>query len=78
MKKQQRATALPKRGERPTKKNFRLYQSKLDRAKKALGAETETETIEQALDLVIFRDELVKGARAMKGADLADIFAEEK
>jgi len=64
-------------GEKPTKKNFRLYQSKIDRAKKALNAETETDAIDQALELVIFRDELVKGVRAMRGAELVDVFADE-
>jgi len=78
MKRRPAPAAVPKAGERPAKKNFRLFQSKIDRAKKALGAETETEAIEQALDLVIFREELVKGVRAMKEAELIDIFAEEQ
>lgn len=69
---------LPEPGEKPTRKNFRLYQSKLDRAKQALAAETETEAIDRALDLVIFRDELVKGVRAMRGAELVDVFAAEE
>lgn len=68
---------LPEPGERPTKKNFRLYQSKIDRAKAALHAETETDAIDQALDLVIFRDQLVKGVRAMRGAELVEVFADE-
>ncbi|MBI2150192.1 MAG: hypothetical protein HYU27_06255 [Acidobacteria bacterium] len=75
---QEARATLPKRGEKPTKKNFRLYQSKIDRARQALRAESETEVIDRALDLVIFRDELVKGARGMKGAGLTDIFDREK
>lgn len=43
------------------RKNFNLSQSLIDRARAALGAETETETIERALDTVIdlaaFRNE---------------------
>ncbi|MDB4951906.1 MAG: hypothetical protein JWM27_4555 [Gemmatimonadetes bacterium] len=56
------------------KKNYRLRQSTIDRAMKLLGTRTETETIEQALDLVVFRSELVEGVRAMRGADLRDVF----
>jgi hypothetical protein len=56
------------------KKNLRLHQSKIDRAMKILGTETETETIEAALDLVVFRQELLEGVHAMRGARLADLF----
>ena len=72
------SSTLSKRAEKPTKKNFRLYQSKIDRARKALGVESETAVINHALDLVIFRDELVKGVRAMRGAKLIDLLAGEK
>jgi hypothetical protein len=34
-------------------KHLKLDQSKIDRAKKLLGAKTEQETIERALDLVL-------------------------
>ena len=34
------------------RKNLGLSQAKIDRAKRILGTKTETETIEQALDLV--------------------------
>lgn len=63
-------------GEAPRKKNLRLHQSKIDEAKEILGTATETETIEVALDLVVFRQELVEGVRAMRGARLADVFAD--
>jgi hypothetical protein len=39
-------------------------------AKRALGAATATETIERALDLVIFRRELVDGTAAMRGVTI--------
>lgn len=58
------------------KKNIRLHQSKIDAARKALGTSTETETIETALDLVVFRKELVEGARSMRGAQLVNYFDE--
>lgn len=60
--------------ETPRKKNFRLHQSKIDRAMQLLGTRTETETIERALDLVAFRNALVEGIRAMRGAELVDVF----
>lgn len=80
MKKQKRRTkaVLPLPGEKPSKKNFRLYQSKIDRAKAALHSKTETEAIDRALDLVIFRHELVTGVRAMKRAELVDVFADDR
>ncbi len=40
------------------RKNLRLTQKKIDRAKEILGTSTETETIEQALDLVAFLQEV--------------------
>ena len=64
-----RATQTPAK-----KKNLRLHQSKIDRAKTILGTATETETIEVALDLVVFRKELIDGVRAMRGANLENWF----
>lgn len=63
--------------EAPRKKNYRLHQSKIDRAMELLGTRTETETIEQALDLIVFRDRLVEGVRSMRGAGLVDVLADE-
>lgn len=60
--------------EKTTKKNYRLHQSKIDRVRDILDADTETAAIETALDLVILRDELVRGAREMAGAELVDAF----
>ena len=58
------------------RKTLYLHQSKLDLARQILGTRTDTETIEKALDLVIFRDELVSGVRAMRGAELENFFDE--
>jgi len=38
-----------------------MDQRKLDVARRALGVETETEAIDQALDFVVFREELARG-----------------
>jgi hypothetical protein len=43
-----------------------MDQRKLDVARRALGVETETEAIDQALDLVSFREELAKGFAAVR------------
>jgi hypothetical protein len=64
--------------ETPRKKNHRLHQSKIDRAMEILGTRTETEAIEQALDLVALRDRLVGGVRNMRGAGLVDVFEDER
>jgi hypothetical protein len=55
---------------RPVRKNLRLSQTKIDKAKKILGTKTETETIEQALDLVAFRKEVVAGLEKFAGSGL--------
>jgi hypothetical protein len=52
------------------RKNLRLSQTKIDRAKRILGTKTETETIEQALDLVAFRDEVVSGLENLAGSGI--------
>jgi hypothetical protein len=43
-----------------------MDQRKLDVARRALGVDTETEAIDQALDLVAFRGELARGFRAVR------------
>ena len=50
------------------RKNLRLTQAKIDRAKRILGTSTETETIEEALDLVAFRKEVVAGIERISGS----------
>jgi hypothetical protein len=56
------------------RKNVVMDQRKLDVARRALGVDTETEAIDQALDLVAFREELAKGfAGVRRGGGVADI-----
>jgi hypothetical protein len=47
-------------------KHLKLDQSKIDRAKKLLGAKTEQETIERALDLLLSEEPLLKVHRRVK------------
>ncbi|MGI9188711.1 MAG: hypothetical protein ACR2F9_01095 [Longimicrobiaceae bacterium] len=59
------------------RKNFRLSQSKIDAAKKILGTKTETETVEMALDLVTFGEQLSAGIRSTCGVEWVDVFADD-
>lgn len=63
--------------ESPRKKNYRLRQSKIDRAREILGTRTETETIEQALDMIAFQSEMLDAADAMCGSGVVNVFDEE-
>jgi hypothetical protein len=65
-----------KRGDTPTRKNFRLRQSKLDAARKALGTTTETETIERALDFAVFGERLASGTARSRGRHWTDVLGE--
>jgi hypothetical protein len=49
------------------RKNVNIDQTKLDRVRKLLGTETETEAIDQALDMILFREELVQGIERIAG-----------
>ena len=66
------------RQDAPTRKNYRLHQSKLDAARKALRTKTETETIERALDFVTFGERLASGTARARGRSWNDIFGEMK
>jgi len=56
--------------EQHVSRTYRLRLSKLSAAKRALGAATATETIERALELVVFQRELIDGTRAMLGIEI--------
>jgi hypothetical protein len=55
------------------RKAFWLDPRLLDEARAALGASSEREAVEMALDLVSFRNELVRGTRALRGLALSRI-----
>ena len=52
-------------------KTYRLSPRKVAAAQRILGTPTATETIETALDMVVFREELMEGTQAMLGVDIA-------
>jgi hypothetical protein len=49
------------------RKNFYLDEAKIRRARKILGVRTETETIDRALDLVLFRKEILASLEKARG-----------
>ena len=49
------------------RKNLNIDQTKLDRARELLGTETETETVDQALDLILLREDVIRGIRRIAG-----------
>ncbi|MGH9342117.1 MAG: hypothetical protein ACRD1R_21655 [Acidobacteriota bacterium] len=49
------------------RKNYYLDQRKIQQAKEILGAKTETEAIDAALDLVVFRKEILKSLEKVAG-----------
>lgn len=60
------------------RKNVVVDQRKLDAARRALGVDTETETIDQALDLVTFRQQLARGFAAVRrGGGIEDVLERE-
>jgi hypothetical protein len=66
------------RSEKVVRKNMRLRQSLIDRARRILGTDTETATVEQALELVAFRNEVSEGIRRIAGSgSIRDIYADE-
>jgi hypothetical protein len=57
------------------RKNVVMDQRKLDVARRALGVDTETEAIDQALDFVAFREELAEGFAAVRrSGGVGDVF----
>ena len=50
-------------GARIRRKNLNIDQNKLDRAVEPPGADSETDAIDQALDMIVFREELLASIR---------------
>jgi hypothetical protein len=71
-----RARRRKGRQDAPKRKNYRLQQSKLDAARRVLGTTTETETIDRALDLVVFGERLASGTARARGRAWNDVAGE--
>ena len=52
---------------RKAARTFRLTPGKVETAQQILGSATATDAIETALDMVIFRDELIQGTKSALG-----------
>lgn len=55
------------------RKEFWLDPKLLRTARELLGATSEREAVEMALDLVAFRQELIQGTRSLPGLDLVSL-----
>ena len=60
----------PPHREKRVSRTYRLRLSKLEAARRSLGAATATEAIEKALDEAVFRRQLIDGTAAMFGIDI--------
>jgi hypothetical protein len=80
---------MAKRSERSSKKtgrvseakvamSYRLAPAKIARAQKILGTATATATIEQALDLIVFRQELMQGVDRAFGLPIVEAFPDRR
>jgi hypothetical protein len=56
------------RAGRSRRKNLNIDQTKLDRVRALLGVKTETEAVDQALSMLLLREELVAGVRGIAGS----------
>jgi len=54
--------------------SYRLSPAKISRAQRILGTKTATATIEEALDMVVFRRELIDGVDAAHGIAIEAAF----
>lgn len=56
-------------------KHLKLEQTKLTRAKRLLGAKTEQETVERALDVLLGEEQVLKALRKSRAVGaLVDVF----
>jgi hypothetical protein len=58
--------------------SYRLSPAKIARAQRVLGTPTATSTIEEALDLVVFRHELIDGVEQAFGVGIREVFPDSK
>jgi hypothetical protein len=60
------------------RKNFYLHVETLKRAQQALGARTETEAVERALELVVFQEDALKAFRELcERGEVEDVFGHD-
>ena len=74
MKKEASAKPPAKVSEPKVAMSYRLSPAKISRAQRILGTKTATATIEEALDMVVFRRELMDGLDAAYGIAIESVF----
>jgi Arc/MetJ family transcription regulator len=57
--------------------SYRLSPAKIARAQAILGTSTATATIEEALDAIVFRRELMDGVERAFGTPIVDAFPDD-
>jgi hypothetical protein len=67
--------ASGRRGQEIRRKKLDIEQTKLDHAASVLGARSDV--IDQALDLVLFREELIDGIRSLAGTGGVENYFDE-
>jgi hypothetical protein len=78
-KKRARSSKAPGRvGEAKVAMSYRLAPAKVARAQKILGTATATATIEEALDMIIFRRDLMDGLDRAFGLPIVEAFPDSK
>jgi len=58
--------------------SYRLSPAKIARAQAVLGTATATATIEEALDMIVFRQELMQGADSAFGLPIVEAFPDRR
>ncbi|HUP00856.1 MAG TPA: hypothetical protein VM737_04965 [Gemmatimonadota bacterium] len=60
------------------RKNLNIDQTKLDRARDLLEAPSETATVDEALSIVLLRQDLIEGVRRIAGTGgVANVFEDD-
>jgi len=58
--------------------SYRLSPAKIARAQAVLGTATATATIEEALDMIVFRQELMRGVDRAFGLPIMEAFPDRR
>ena len=68
---------VPAPGTSIRRKNLKIDQEKLDRAVSILGARSEADAVDQALDLVLSRDDMIEGIGRLAGTGGVENYFDE-
>jgi len=64
---------------RVRRKNLNIDQAKLDRVRELLDAASETDAIDQALSMLLLREELIEGIERIAGTGgVDDVFSSDR